>query len=226
MNRSTYIVLLTSLVIAAVTSASCGDQLPTTPAEKQIQPLAVGNWWIGKVTVRDSIGIPSTYQDTIRILSRRTHTPGPPTIYYVDNRGWEHYYIGRELYRKSCDSGMVHELTACGAVALYPAQASDTFSTQPDAKVLLPDPSGGDPQIVDQKIAMMVIATDTTITVEAGTFTCYHYRPTIMEPAQARFLEETDIFYSPGVGMVLFERRYRATGPPHYRWELADYNVQ
>ena len=219
-------ILFPLLIACGVYLPSCGDRLPTSPANDQIQPLAVGNWWIGKVTAQDSSGMPITYLDTIRILSRREESPGPPTTIYIDNRGWKHYYIGRELYRKSCESGMNHELTACGAVAIYPAEVSDTFGTLPDAKVLIPDPNGGDPQVVDQKVAMKVIATDTVITVEAGTFSCYHYRPTILEPSNARFIEETDLFYSPGVGMVLFERRFAATGTPHYRWELADYSVK
>jgi hypothetical protein len=65
--------------------------------------------------------------------------------------------------------------------------------------VLVPDST----EPVTQSVGNEVMATDTSITVPAGTYSCYHYSQQIYSPANARLVFPYERFYSPDLGPVL-----------------------
>lgn len=205
-------ILFPLLIACGVYLPSCTDLLPTAYDDDYLMPLAVGNRWIATVVETDDflyVGEESTYLDTIVITSMSKEI-------YRDRTGRIWWNGSDGLYRGDWNCG--------GPMGVYPAERGDTFATTPVAQVLLPDPNGGDPEVVEQQICQVVIATDTLITVPAGSFRCYHYAPRLLAPAEARLVRPEHRFYAPGVGPVLIER-WNTEGEIIYRWELTDYTI-
>jgi hypothetical protein len=190
---------LLALLLVAV-APGCGLISPDG-SDDVIMPLTVGNQWVGRYHLYDSTGtVDSTWHDTLTI--ERAVRDGSETLFTGSNG---------ETYVNRAD-GLWYGDSACNLQrAKYPAAAGATFSEE-SVLVLLP----GSTAPVEQKTAMLVVRTDTTITVPAGTYRCYHYRPVIIAPSNARFVIERDYYYAPNIGPVMIDMG----GVTHTRWEL------
>lgn len=191
--------LLALLPMLVLLLPGCNPLAPDAPSDV-IMPLAVGNMWIGNKITYDAQGNPLSAPDTLRVT--RDMKSGSETMFDASDG---------ETYINRAD-GMWREAGQCSCLrAKYPAKQGDMFNEE-TTKVLLPDELAP----VDMKTAMLVVSTDTTVTVPAGTYRCYHYRPVIITPTAATFITAHDYFYAPNVGLVLVVAR----GQQGYRWEL------
>lgn len=150
------------------------------PAPTYIVPLAVGNQWTTRTSLRDGLGklISSSIQ-TSRILRDTTldgerwfveefsaSDESPSTTFLCTNRpdGFYKFRSGAPLLSVK-----------------YPASVGDSFHG-----------IGGDAK---------VLSTNEKVTVPKGTFVCYHYSVSLRGPAMGR----VTMCYSPGVGLVSTE---------------------
>ena len=209
------IALLPALLTAAsIVLSSCSDLFPTAFEDDSLMPLAVGSQWVARVVETGDAGEEITWFDTITIVAAAAE--GEDGTIYRDHSGMTWWNGSDGLYRGDWNCG--------GPLGLFPAERGDTFATTPAAQVLLPAPNGGEPEVVEQKLCQVVLATDTLITVPAGSFRCYHYTTRILAPDEARLLRPEHLFYAPGVGPVLIER-WHSRGDNIYRWELTHYTI-
>lgn len=73
-------------------------------------------------------------------------------------------------------------------------------------------------------LGVQVESVDTTVSVEAGEFRALVYREFIVSPENLRYPTTNRSFYSPGVGIVLYEQKHES-GDIDFRWELAAYRM-
>jgi hypothetical protein len=199
--------LLTLLPLLILFLPGCSPVAPDdsniTPYDSSgvMMPLAAGNMWMGKKTTYDSGGnVVAITFDTLEIVGQTT-----------DAGETRFRTSGDDLYVNRADGlwgGIGNRLAM---VAKYPAKKGDHFNEM-SVMVLLPD----EPGPVEQKTAIQVMNTDTTITVPAGTFRCHHYRPVLLAPASVAFVSRQDYFYARNVGAVLIVN----SGSAGSRWEL------
>ena len=205
---------------------SCGDNSTDPDGEGgEIMPLAVGSRWIGRVTERNPGGAGmDTYLDTIELLSERTQPQATSGVAFVDNRGWEWYYVGDELHIGACDFDPLPVSIECGPLALYPATKGRIFGERSGDSIIISDPSGN-PVGIRLVLGVQVESVDTTVSVEAGEFRTLVYREFIVSPENIDYPTTNRSFYSPGVGIVLHEQTHES-GDIDFRWELAAYRVE
>ena len=204
---------------------SCGDN-STDPEgdDGKIMPLAVGNRWIGRVTERNPGGAGmDSYLDTIELLSKRAQPQATSGVAFVDNRGWEWYYVGDELHIGACDFDLLPISIECGPLALSPATKGRIFGERFLDSIPISDPSGN-PVSVALVMGVQVESVDTTVSVEAGEFHALVYREFIVSPGSIHYPTTNHSFYSPGVGVVLYEQKHES-GDIDFRWELAAYRM-
>jgi len=182
------------LSVAAILSSSCRHSPTEAPAgvptvaKDSIIPLNIGNKWTWQLTLYDTLGKPySTYLDSLRIDSAK-------------NINSEHWCFPGHPYEKlafaNLSDGCYYRAfdDTPGASFLfyrYPARANDTYRA-PSGVV-----SGYRVWIVDTLESMTILSIDTTITVPAGTFTCYLYRR-----ARKDGVHYFDEFLAPGLGWI------------------------
>jgi hypothetical protein len=193
------------LLLAALLIGGCVDQ-PTSSTSSVIMPLKVGNQWIGRVSA-DSAGAAFIGYDTITIVQE----------VIINNERWYKantgdFYINRADGLLSTPTPNLSGDCPC-AIIQYPASRGDTLLL-PEVQVLVPDST--DP--VTQKIGREVLATDSTISVPAGSFSCYHYMMKLYSPSNAKFVYPDERFYMPDLGPVLIVSGGR-------RWELVKATV-
>ena len=217
------------LVSMVLLPTGCGDRLPTGSSDGRfIMPLAVGNQWIGVETTYAPDGsVTGTRLDTIEIVDLATNTTTDETWYksnQVENDQvvWYRNSEGG-LHRMPTEVGMIPD---CNCLQLhYPAAQGDTFLL-PLAQVLIPDPNGGPPQTVTQKIGMYLESTETTVQVPNGEHKCYVYWQRIFTPKDARFSNDLPWhYYVPDLGPIKMEwypSGDPAKGPIVKKWELKD----
>ncbi|MES2766500.1 MAG: hypothetical protein V4642_11555 [Bacteroidota bacterium] len=133
--------------------SGCSDN-SSNPAEStgEIWPLKVGNQWIFKIHVIDSIGAAErTVLDTSTVIGSKT----------INNEIWYDIYqdgiVQLKIYFKNRPDGLwaIHK-DESALVYKFPAKVGD---------IMLEN---------DEKLE--VISTDTSITTPAGIFICYAYR--------------------------------------------------
>jgi hypothetical protein len=194
------------LLLAAILIAGCFDS-PTSSTPSVIMPLKVGNQWIGRVTF-DSAGTAIVRYDTLTIVQEVS----------INNEKWYKastgdFYINRAEGLLSTPTPNLSGDCPC-AVIQYPASRGDTLLL-PEVQVLV----SGNPDPVTQIVGREVLATDSTINVPAGSFSCYHYMMKLYSPANARFVFPDERFYVPDLGPVLIVSGGR-------RWELVKATVK
>jgi hypothetical protein len=188
------------LLLTAILIAGCFDS-PTSSTSSVIMPLKVGNQWIGRVT-SDSSGTSIVSYDTLTIVQEVVINN---ETWYKANTG--DFYINRANGLLSTPNPNQSGDCACNVIQ-YPASRGDTILA-PEVLVLVP----GNPEPVTQKVGREVLATDSTITVPAGSFSCYHYMMKLYSPTNARLVFPNEHFYVPDLGPVLIVSGGR-------RWEL------
>lgn len=190
-----FVRLIVALISAAIFYPSCRnspiDVLPDKPihAKDSIMALNVGNRWIWRATLYDTLGRAfSPYLDSLKIdsvqvtNSERWYFPGRP----YEKLAFANLAGG--CYYRAFSSAVP---TPSFLFYKYPATLNETYKA-PQGLV-----SGSHVWIVDTLKIMTVLSTDTTITVPAGTFRCYLYRY-----AWVNGIFYSEEFLSPGVGWV------------------------
>lgn len=191
----------------------CGDKLPTENDGSVIMPLKVGNMWIGRTTMYNRQGAMIHLEiDTLTVVEA------------VNERGLTWYKMNNGTLYRNGDEGL-YRLDSCLCLdAKYPAAVSDTFNTLPPTPVLLP----GEPEPVLQIVASKVFAVQESIEGLGGeNFQTHHYAPVIIQPLNARFIEERHSYYVPDLGPVLIEDYAggKTDGYLMRRWELVKANI-
>lgn len=215
------------LPIIVLLATGCGDQLPTNPSDGRfIMPLAVGNRWVGLETTYASDGsVAGTRFDTIEIVDVIT---SQGATWYKSSPLKE----GRVVWYQNNKEGLhivskvVGEIPDCNCLHLhYPAKQGESYEL-PSAQILLPDPNGGPPTTVEQKIDIYLQSTETKVQVPNGEHTCYLYMQRLLAPENARFVGSPPWqYYTPDLGPVKMEwypQGDPAEGPMVKKWELVD----
>lgn len=194
--------------IAILLLSGCVESPTSTSSSSSVlMPLKIGNQWIGR-TASDSAGSTVYTYDTLTIVEEVVKEG---ETWYKANTG--------ELFMNRENVGLLHaendSSDGCGcAIAEFPAERGDTMML-PDMSVLLPNQT----QPVDQVIGREVLSTDTSITVPAGTYSCYHYEVKVYSPANARLLFPDERYYKPDLGPVVL---ISSKG----RWELVQVTLK
>lgn len=168
-----------------------------TTAGDAILPLRTDNYWTAQNTVYDVQGNEYASSETTRWIVRYTIISG------------ERWYIDQsdDLYINQADG--LHQRTDAGSSYLflkYPATVGQSYPANP---------------VTNETI--IVKATDTSITVPAGTYSCYMY-----ERRTAGSTTLVNYFYSPNIGPIRFET-WNASADPLIRrglWELKSFDLQ
>ena len=130
----------------------------------------------------------------------------------INNLRWYNTEIAGVLLQTNQDDGLHFRcLDSCGKViewleAKYPGEPGYTW------------------QCLDSY--RKIISVDTIITVAAGKFHCYHYYDIVQKING--MMEYSDIFYAPGIGMVLKETftGYKENSASlSIKWEMTDYHL-
>jgi hypothetical protein len=151
-----------------------------------IVPLTVGNRWRYRQTI-----IGSTIPPTERVVEVLGDTLLRGQTWAVINGGisfHEHYPLYTSFYRRDADG--VHEW------GNYDNQAQWGQGFTP----LFPYPVKVGDRLHQYLGGGRVLATDTSITVPAGTFRCYHYRHYMDSGFPGAV--DMDFFFAPGVGLI------------------------
>jgi len=158
-------------------------------------PLAVGNSWsYDELPAAGFTGDTNNYtlsiiKDTVMTLTidsvidigrwyRVTGFPGMPPTYYANR--------GNGFWQTFIHVDILGNVLVTDLIAKFPATIGDTYSR------IFPPP------LQTGSTDAEVMATDSTITVPAGTFKCYVYRVTLSSDSRLSF----DAFYAPGIGSV------------------------
>ncbi len=199
----------------------CSD-VPTTPDGSTIMPLTVGNSWVGKWTYYSGDGsVIETLFDTLTITGT---VKDNGVTWYEANNG--------ELLANDRKGLHYNDFTPQCILypvrALYPATASDTFNSAPPTTVLVPEATGS-AETINVIACNIVLTTDSTVTVPAGTFTTYVYKPDVLAPNPAQsedlqFINETIEYYTPNVGPIM--REFYERNALVKRWELVNVVLQ
>ena len=150
------------------------------PAPTYIVPLAVGNQWTTRTSLRDGLGklISSSIQ-TSRIL-RDTTLDGER--WFVEEFSASDESPSRTVLCTNRPDGFYKFRSGAPLLSVkYPASVGDSFHG-----------FGGDAK---------VLSTNEKVTVPKGTFVCYQYSVSLRGPAMGR----VTMCYSPGVGFVSTE---------------------
>ena len=218
--KRTFLLPLLALIVSTI--AGCVDQLPTggNQTNDVIMPLAVGNRWIGRMSLTSDRGLTwiDAFNDTLEAVGSRR----------LDGDTWFAMRMnGRDTGEFSnLSDGLYTMVPGCTCLrAKYPGEAGDLFEID-SMMVLLPDSAA--PFWVS--VGIEIVATDTTITVPAGTFTCHLYHRTILGDVDARLINETYEFYAPDIGPIrtdIYTTGLPKNGDaPDRRWELVEYSLK
>jgi len=142
----------------------------------RILPLAIGNWWARESTVYDTSGNEvSTQLDTIRVLR--------DTV--MDGKMWFIVFDQMEYFLRNTDQGLWMGYSGGEALEYkFPATVADSF------------------QFATNTNPTTVVSIDSTLTIKAGTFSCYCYFTSLSYPTvRAQWYD----FYSPTIGFVYTE---------------------
>ncbi len=186
-----------------------------------IMPLAVGNRWIGNVTVTDSTGaVLSTQLDTLPVYG--TKVAGGETWYFQTT-------FPKVLKAKAGTVGLTFDTVAYAFTnrsdGLY---RNDTFLVDPPRRIAKYPASVGDtvsfsPESIPIMDFILVHGIAEPVTVPAGTFSCYHYQD--WYPTTHASVLASDSYYAPGVGLVEFVDSVHNFDHPYAkpnveRWQL------
>lgn len=178
----------------------CADEPNATVSSTAIMPLTIGNSWVYTTTSFDTGGvITSKVNSVVKVISKSTNSLNSERYTVVtDGIGPAYGLRGGTLflYFPSSDSDSV-------AVAKFPARARDTIQK---LRVELIDST-----IRTAEAVLVVVNTDTLISVSAGSFHCQKYHHEFAEAENHYLNGKTEYYYSPGVGMVAevhFDWRY------------------
>ncbi len=143
-------------VIATMMLAGCGESSPsgtdTTPdGADRLLPLALGNRWIYETTIYDSTGKATLKADTTLVAGDTT----------IQGERWFFFNDDRATPTVSRTDGVYYWDTRNNASRLY---------------VRYPGAVGESYERGSQRYT--IVATNTTVTVPAGVFTCYQIRLT------------------------------------------------
>lgn len=225
-----------SLALLGFTLTGCLDNLPviheaqshsSNQSSQVLMPLAVGNSWTGIETVNTvddytqailtstserSITITDTYQSNGELWFQSTSD-----FVHIGNAS----YINRKdgLHRLSSAATSTSQSKLDGE---FPSSPGRLFFSEEYATLTL----YSRPEPVKLNLVRETVATDETITVPAGTYTCYHYRiyATPANPADSQFADLYGVeheYYAPGIGPVKLER-IKSSGDIERSWELTD----
>lgn len=172
--------LLTSVALYLILSGCVEVDHPTpAPAVKSdvIMPLQVGNIWNYHYTVINPATKETSFFNQPREISGQYRSGGEN--WYSNGSGTS--YTNRETGLWEWNGTDRPEMTA-----LYPAQRNATFF-----------PS------VSSPLKVTVIAVDSSITVPAGTFSCYVY-------SASDSINDIVRYFSPNVGEVAYDVRFKS----------------
>jgi hypothetical protein len=202
--------IILSLISITLIFIACNDTTtgPTDP-NKEIMPVAVGNYWtfykyewrnsnIDTVNIKDSVT--NIVTEKIEFNGQDWFKLGSGYLYHNGSLG-----LIRMVYDSTQPLKAINEYL----YIQYPVKVGDVFV------------SG------EQQDTMAVINTDKIITVPAGTFHCVDFQIT----SKVYDYKEYHSYMSPGVGQVMFQ--YVAfidhtTNPPDSLWrleKLASYKI-
>lgn len=211
MVKTTLKYLAGSLILAAIVSTGCSDNLPTGTKGSVIMPLKEGNMWIGRLTQYDADGnVRTSEPDTIKVFDFKERASR-----YGDEIRWLHGGLIYEEVAENRQDGL-HVTSAYDPdrrhmrlQAKYPASPLDTF---------------------DSKIGTtIVVSVNETVTVPAGTYRCYHYVPAYLAPGAAidghrHSATAMQRYFVPDLGPVRIDvYRWNWTTKKYWfsrRWEL------
>ena len=191
--------LLLILAISLTFAAGCSNSSGPPSRSSQIMPLSVGNEWIGQVTHYNAQGISdSTWLDTLGVS--KSEVINGETWYYV-NSFW--FYNGDTSHQwltarsdgvYSCDS---EHFAKAWRLAKYPAKPEDSVVTFDSTF----DSLGN-----GQADGITVDTTNLSVTVPAGTFSCYVYRgfDYYQQGDVGGSAVEPGNYYDAGVGPIQF----------------------
>lgn len=210
-----------TLFLLATAAAGCDVVGPQEIAPPEpILPLAVGNTWVYTTVSYDYEGAP---RDTV------TRLEGVFADSTVDGETW--YAWGKGETSDEAEADAFHHTRS----RLWYTLRDDGLWRGPPGSATpwheIPYPASvgetNRPRLIDGRTVgggnMTLVSTDTTVTVAAGTFRCYHYQEQgVYTPYHAN-----DRFYAPGVGRVLSVNREYFRGEVYVRSrsELTSYRV-
>lgn len=205
---------LKSLMLAFLTllSITCSDN-PTQPQgdtpvsrENSIIPLAVGNEWQMKRT-QFALNGDIENVDTLSFSI--------DSVFTVSGHMWYHFNPDRLMSNRP--DGLWQKDIYQGDESLwrrYPAKVGDTTDRGVHFLTSIQDSA---------RMLYIVVATDTMITVPAGSFRCVEYQMRYLDrqgrlvPGFESVYNYSD-FYSPGVGFILTEQFDGDPGGPIFLW--------
>ena len=148
-----------------------------------IFPLKTGNYWVSQHETYDSLGtLRNAFVDTLRVVGDTM----------INSERWYYFLEGAHGFYTNRADGHYGYVAAWSPQPFldlkYPAQQGDTYS--------IPYALG----------IREVVSTGASITVPAGTFTCYQYRSPYPNNWQWNY------YYTPGVGLILSSGVRRSQG--------------
>ncbi|HYF02255.1 MAG TPA: hypothetical protein VEC36_02680 [Patescibacteria group bacterium] len=172
----------TALLIFIMTGLYGCTDTSSNPSEntEEIWPLKVGNQWIYRIHIIDSIGAAERIVlDTTTVIDSKT----------IDNEIWYDIYqngiVQLKIYFKNRPDGLwaIHKAESA-LVYKFPAKVGDILFENEDEK-------------------LEVISTDTSITTPAGIFKCYAYKETDYREIFGEIeITEKINYVSPNIGPV------------------------
>ncbi len=210
--RSTILLPLLLLLIAG-----CSTSPTAQNAGSVIVPLAVGNEWIGRTTRYNfSGGINTSLPEPWMVITSMQTINGEEWFFNENGAS----YINRP------DGCWTHLMaTDSFRLARYPGQVGDTSSLLAFIETFENGMLGDTFDILSS-----IAATDTSVTVPAGTYSCYHYQSKAYayRPGVAMRIF-SDEFYAPNVGpvrSVTYTLRPDSTVGIQSVWELTSVTLR
>lgn len=173
------VILLFSFLLSMI--SGCSDE-STSPSENsgEIWPLKVGNQWIYKNHIIDSIGAPErVVLDTTTVIEMKV----------INNESWYKFYQDgivqfKTYFRNRPDGLWAINGDESALIYKYPAKVGDVIFENEDEK-------------------LEVISVNTSITTPAGTFICYAYKETDYREIDGKIETTEKINYlSPDIGPI------------------------
>jgi hypothetical protein len=194
--------LLAFAACIALFVVGCGDDDGVTNGQgaKVILPIKVGNLWHGDYFLywNDST-ITTTYAFHIAKDTLIQVTGGEQRWFFMEAQLAENSYLKDELYRYGNTGVEIwynyeDSLSEPCLWAKYPASVGDTYMTGED--------------LLD---SVIIVSTDTTVTVPNGTYRCYCYR---FVKDMTTHTREEYYYLAPNVGYVKYEEFRQVVDEP------------